>query len=175
MNPLLKRGLAISAIAPLAFIAAIGSASAAATQNDFVTVGGANPNQVASCDFVGTNYDFDAAIAREGSSGTDDGFDIDAVAVLLQNNSQVTAKKVTIEYYNENRTAGQVIAGIVRPDYRDSVRPKNGVAFLKGDHDNIQFLKITALWKIDELQDNDDNDNDDEHDYETHQCMVTIA
>jgi hypothetical protein len=175
VNPIYKRSLAIAAVAPLAWVAAVGPASASST----IEVVPTGPTEVGNAVFYGcdpayTSPDFSVTVIREDNEDMD-AYDIDKVIVYGDDNSNWTFKRARVSYYSENiPNLAAVMENNFRPEKTRSKRVKDGTAFFGDGVDNIRFLKVTGYWKIDEEADLDDNDNDDEHDEETVTCYIEL-
>ncbi|MGQ0843595.1 MAG: hypothetical protein ACT4QF_05630 [Sporichthyaceae bacterium] len=168
MNPILKRGLAISAIAPLAFIASVGSAAAASTNwvegnanrvgdSRLVTVGVGNDD----CEHpLNPALQINVFALTSGGVFTDRD-DIEEVTVFVSDEDMeneggpdevqldvpnVEADKVKIAFYSDNFVAEARDLRDLRAKERETKRVKQGRAKFDNNVDDVQWIAVTAEW-----------------------------
>jgi len=186
MKKSIKRGLAIAAVAPLAFAATAGTAFAyQETEAEAVRI--SSTQYLADCDFGPENdrprgFDFEVIIGVDSTYG-DGRNDVNYVKVIApdedndaqrfeRDGAEVEAMRVTYEGYTDN-TLYSALAHSGTTDGQHKFR---------GERDNVDTITVRVRWDewnfsdedrvaeceinlpIDRFDDDDDNDNDNGED-----------
>lgn len=154
MNKHIKRALAVSAAAPFAFIATVGSAGAAITQGEAEKVG----NQVfASCAHPGVDEaGFTVRVDLEGDGTGRDADDIERVVITAVDNQGVgdffnaTAhvKKMKVDYFGPFDEFDFFSGGVKAKETvsSDSKSVRDGRKTFSKDKDNVEGIRVTVTW-----------------------------